>query len=62
MFTTLSYEPLRSVAILAVAAVASAQWTLRDQISVAFAAGTEGMRKAYLKMRGISEYEGRHRA
>ena len=57
MFTTLGYEPLRNLAVLTVAAVVSAQWALRDKVFSA-----EQMRKAYLKMRGIPEYEGRHRS
>jgi hypothetical protein len=63
MFTTIvAYEPLRNIAILTVATVASAQWMLRDTLSVAFSGGTEQMRKAYLKIRGIPDYDGRHRA
>ena len=61
----IEYEPLRTLAILTVAAVAAAHWQLRDAISrslVMHIDGRERLRKTYLRLRGVKDYDGRHRA
>ena len=62
---TIEYEPLRNLAIATVAAVAALHWQLRDRISsslVMHIDGRERLRKTYLRLRGIKDYDGRHRA
>lgn len=61
----IEYEPLKNLAILTVAAVASAWWVLKDATATRFAfsgGGRELARRTVLKLRGMKDYDGRHRA